>query len=152
MPEILDPDELARELAPRLARLLALLRGDAAEAGTSRPQLSVLGALVRRGPCRITELAVLEQVAQPTMTALVSRMERGDLLRREPDPTDRRAVRVTITAAGKAVYAAGIRHYGESLAMRMRKIGGQEWAALAAAVPALDLLINDSIDDEERSE
>lgn len=147
MPDVIDPDELARELAPRLARLIALLRGDAAAAGASRPQLSVLGALVRRGPRRITELAALEQVAQPTMTALVSRMERGGWLRRDPDPEDRRAVRVAITESGRSAYRVGIRNYGDSLAIRLRKIDGREWAALAAVVPALDMLI----EDEERS-
>lgn len=146
-----DPDELAHELAPRIARLIAQLRVDAAAVGTSRPQLSVLGALRRNGPSRITELAALEQVAQPTMTTLVARMERAGLLRRHADAEDRRAVRVSITDAGLAAYAAGIGQYGESLAIRMRKCGPEQWHALAAAVPALDMLISDPIGNEERS-
>ena len=70
------------------------------------------------------------------MTTLVSRMERGGWLRRDPDPDDRRAVRVTISDSGRSAYVAGIRHYSESLAIRLRKIGSGEWAALAAGKTA----------------
>lgn len=44
----------------------------------------------------LTEIAAIEQ---PTMAATLARMDRDGLVRREPDPDDRRAVRVSLSAA-----------------------------------------------------
>ena len=54
------------------------------------------------GPRRITELAELEGLAQPTITLLVKRLEERGLVRRERDPDDGRVVLVSLTAAGTA--------------------------------------------------
>lgn len=47
----------------------------------------------------LTEIAGIEQ---PTMAATLSRMERDGLIRREPDPHDRRSVRFSLTATTQA--------------------------------------------------
>lgn len=57
-------------------------------------------AELTRGPARISELAVQQRVAQPTMTALVQRLEAEGWLGRTPDPADGRATLVSVTAAG----------------------------------------------------
>lgn len=145
-----DLDRLARDLAPRLARLVALLRSDAAVAGTSRPQLAVLGVLLRAGPSRITALAAHEQISQPSMTTLIARMERGGWIERRPDPGDGRAVQVAITDAGRAAYAAGMRHYADSLEQRLHGCAPEHWAALTAVLPALDALISDDTERDEQ--
>jgi DNA-binding MarR family transcriptional regulator len=40
------------------------------------------------------------KLAKSSLTGLVDRTERNDLVRREPDPQDTRAVRVALTAQG----------------------------------------------------
>ncbi|MCU4187484.1 MarR family transcriptional regulator [Acidiferrimicrobium sp. IK] len=62
---------------------------------------ATLYALERHGPQRITRLAALEGVAQPSMTALVTKLEHDGLAERRSDPTDGRAVLVALTAAGE---------------------------------------------------
>jgi DNA-binding MarR family transcriptional regulator len=77
---------VASQLVPRaalLTRLLARqLRGE-----LSRPEIGVLNTL-QSGPRRITDLAELEGVAQPTMTQLVKRLERQGLVARAGQPGD----------------------------------------------------------------
>lgn len=65
--------------------------------------LSVLHTLSRRGPTRLTALLLTEQIKQPALTALVAKLEREGLVSRRADPSDGRAVLLSITAAGERV-------------------------------------------------
>ena len=71
-----------------------------------RAQLSptasaVLYRLHAEGPVRLTVLAALVDISQPSMTQLVQRLERRGLVERSVDPADRRAALVTITDGGR---------------------------------------------------
>jgi DNA-binding MarR family transcriptional regulator len=48
------------------------------------------------------DVARLVNVTTGGLTSLVERLERGDLVRREPDPTDRRRTNLVLTDAGGA--------------------------------------------------
>lgn len=52
------------------------------------------------GGRRMTELADAIILSKSGLTSLVDRMEREGLLERRPDPTDRRAILVTLTTRG----------------------------------------------------
>ncbi|HJQ94967.1 MAG TPA: MarR family transcriptional regulator [Acidimicrobiia bacterium] len=63
-------------------------------------------ALLRRGePALLTPLQVAQQLltSQSGMTGKLDRLERQGLIRRTPDPDDRRAIRLGITDAGRDV-------------------------------------------------
>src|SRR5580700_9903097 len=63
----------------------------------SLTSLSTLSTLERAGPRRITDLAVVEGVTQPSMTALVRVLERDGLVARRGDPGDGRVALVAAT-------------------------------------------------------
>jgi DNA-binding MarR family transcriptional regulator len=101
---------------------------------------STMSTLSRTGPLRLTALAAVEGVAQPSMTALVTGLEKAGLVERRPDPADGRFVLVALTDEGRE-------H------MRVRRQAGATWftglvdqlsekdiAALSAALPALEHL------------
>ncbi|MBB2200653.1 winged helix-turn-helix transcriptional regulator [Gluconacetobacter tumulisoli] len=84
--------------------------------GFATAQLPVLTALKDGAKLSQAELARWARVEQPTMAQLLARMERDGIIRREPDPRDRRSSLVSLTAqaqarlpAGRAILAQGNR-------------------------------------------
>ena len=73
---------------------------------TDRTDLSASAAFAmnrvcREGPIRLTSLAAREGISQPSMTQLVQRLERQDLVTRIADPDDGRAALIGITPRGQ---------------------------------------------------
>jgi DNA-binding MarR family transcriptional regulator len=132
---------LAGELDRRIAGLVRLLRGQTG-AGLSVTALSTLRRVAEGEESRITDLAAAEAVAQPSMTALIGRLETRGLVRREPDPADRRAVRVAITDAGSEQLAAVRAARAELLGERIAALDESSKAALVAVLPVLDSLLS----------
>jgi len=99
--------------------------------------LSVLHTLSRTNPLRLTELTRTEQVTQPAITQLVTRLERDGLVERRPDPDDGRAVQVHITEAGLDVVRARHSDRTRRLAAIVEQLDPGQRAAIAAALPAL---------------
>jgi DNA-binding MarR family transcriptional regulator len=132
--------QLASDLDTRLATIWrTLLRQSPRE--VSRTAISVLSRLRDYGPQRITVLAEAESVAQPTMTTLVNRLERDGQVTRAADPEDGRAALIALTDEGRDV----LERFGEQrtqlLAGPMEALDRDQRAALEAALPALDQLI-----------
>lgn len=115
-----------------------LLRGTSSE--VSRTALSVLARVRDAGPQRVTALATHESVAQPTMTALVGRLQARGLVERGEEPGDGRAVRVAITAAGLEALGARRAERSALLDARLCALSTEDRAAILAALPALDRL------------
>jgi DNA-binding MarR family transcriptional regulator len=101
---------------------------------------STLSTLDRTGARRLTDLAMIEGVTQPSMSVLVTGLEQAGLAERRPDPADRRVVLVALTAAG-ADYLRARRQAGAgAFADLIDKLPEDEAIVLAAAVPALNRL------------
>jgi DNA-binding MarR family transcriptional regulator len=101
---------------------------------------STLSTLDRTGARRLTDLAVIEGVTQPSMSVLVTSLEQAGLAERRPDPTDKRVVLVALTTAGADYMRARRRAGARAFADLIDKLPDDEAAALAAAVPALNRL------------
>jgi DNA-binding MarR family transcriptional regulator len=114
----------------------------------SLTSLSTLATLDRTGPRRITDLAVVEAVAQPSMTVLVRGLERNGLVKRRGDPADGRVALVELTEAGMVFIRSRRSEGAISFVNLIDKLPEDEAAALAAAIPALEHLRQ--LDDEER--
>jgi DNA-binding MarR family transcriptional regulator len=70
-------------------------------AGLTVPVWRVLASLSGAEPQTVTGLADACLLQQPTMTKLLDRMVRDGLVRRLPDPRDRRVVRIELTPKGQ---------------------------------------------------
>jgi DNA-binding MarR family transcriptional regulator len=70
--------------------------------GASYARTKFLLLLAREGPIRSTDIAAAFSLAPRTVTEALDALERDGLVRRDPDPVDRRAKRVSITDAGQA--------------------------------------------------
>jgi DNA-binding MarR family transcriptional regulator len=115
----------------------------------SLTSLSTLATLELTGPRRITDLAANEGVTQPSMTALVTALERSGLVQRRSDPSDRRVALVTLTPDGVR-YVRKRREAGvEDFVQLIKQLTVEEADALAEAVTALQHL--QRLDEERRS-
>jgi len=70
--------------------------------------LPVLVALRDGGADTQRDLARFARIEQPPMAQMLARMERDELIRREPDPADGRSRRVTLAEAAVARLPAAI--------------------------------------------
>lgn len=96
-------DEIARELGALYLSIERRIARRAAEAGGGRLEklsLSVLGRLDADGPMRPSALAHLVRLDLSTVSRHLAALEAEGLVRREPDPDDRRAWQVRVTRAG----------------------------------------------------
>ena len=134
-----DPTQPDR-LNSAVTQLFVRLRDHLVEQGTSVPQARVLSQLRDRGPTRVTELAAVMQVSQPTMTAQVQRLEQQHLVERTADASDGRAVRVALTTAGRATLGAIVASRSALLQQGLDGLDVDDRAAVVAAIPALQRL------------
>jgi MarR family transcriptional regulator, transcriptional regulator for hemolysin len=103
-----DPLAAPGHYFSRISRGLTRV-GDARlrDLGFATAQLPVLTALKDGARLSQSELARWAKVEQPTMAQLLARMERDGLIRREPDPADRRSSLVSLTDEARARLPAG---------------------------------------------
>jgi DNA-binding MarR family transcriptional regulator len=80
-----------------------------APTGLSLAKLGALKHLAEANePLPLGQLAERIACVKSNVTQLVDRLEAEQLVRRVPDPSDRRSVRAEITAEGRARYEAGV--------------------------------------------
>lgn len=129
---------MADKLHSAAIHLLRRLRIEDEALGISAPRLSALSVVVFAGPLSIGELAGAEGVRPPTMTRLVDGLERDGLVKREPDPDDRRGVIVRATPKGVRTLTRGRARRVEVLAEQLRTFSREDLATLATAADLLD--------------
>ncbi|HZU61429.1 MAG TPA: MarR family transcriptional regulator [Solirubrobacteraceae bacterium] len=95
----LETASLATELRVVLGRLVRRLR---AEHRFPVSQATVLSRLEREGPQSVSDLAAGEGMRPQSMAQTVSELESDGLVRRHPDPHDRRRALVELTEAGQS--------------------------------------------------
>lgn len=116
----------------------------------SLTSLSTLATLELTGPRRITDLAASEGVMQPTMTALVSTLERSGLVERRSDPSDRRVALVALTSDGTD-YIRSRRQAGvDVFAQLIDTLPAEETEVLFAAITAIRHI--QRLDEERRNQ
>jgi DNA-binding MarR family transcriptional regulator len=125
-------DYVAEHLLSRCALLVRLLVRQVGSHEISRTEGEVL-SILSEGPRRITELAELEGVAQPTMTLLVKRLENNDWVTREGMAHDGRVVMVSITNAGSAALEEFRSHFLTELRADLEGLSQRQLAALSRA-------------------
>jgi DNA-binding MarR family transcriptional regulator len=133
-------DEIAEALPQRTAALsrLFLTRSSVCVSRTEVGALRILAA----GPRRITELACIERVTQPAITLLVNRLAERGWVERIADPSDGRAVLVSLTSAGEEAFERLRAEYRAMLHSEMVMLDDDDIDALARSVEILDRLID----------
>lgn len=131
--------DLAQQLRLAIARLARLLRQQDRN-GLGPTMIAALASVARHGGPTHGELAALERVAPPTITAVVTKMEALGLVTREQAPDDRRVTRILPTAAGIAELESVRSRREEWLELQIRSLSTDELARLTAAADVLTKL------------
>ena len=126
---------MATTLLPQ-ASLLQRLVAKRACWTLTRSEGSVLSTL-SAAPQRITTLAELEGLAQPTVTIMVKRLEERGWVERCRDDGDGRVVVVSITAAGQRGARVLPRAVPSAAAQEMAAMDDEQVAELVLATEAL---------------
>jgi DNA-binding MarR family transcriptional regulator len=134
--------ETADKLHSAAIHLLRRLRVRDRESGIGPAQLSALSVLVFGGPRSLGELADAEQVRAPTMSRIVSGLERAKLVKRHATEDGRR-VRLEATARGTRILQEGRRRRVESLAQALSLLLEEDRQRLAEMTSLLQQVIRE---------
>jgi DNA-binding MarR family transcriptional regulator len=108
-------DVSALAIAVRIEMLAKLMKQNTAQSlaqvGLKTWEYDVLSGLRRQGPpfeVPTTQLAKESLLTSGTMTTRIDQLEERGLVKRKPDPDDRRSVRVSLTESGVALIDGAI--------------------------------------------
>ncbi len=132
-----DAEALADQLHSAAIHLLRQLRKEDDASGLSAPRLSALSVVVFGGPLTLGELARAEQVKPPTMTRIVTGLEKEGLVKRKGDLRDRRLTHIEATSKGHKVLTAGRARRVKKLANAVSRLEKTELAELRRGVQLL---------------
>lgn len=122
----------------RAARVIARTFDDAFRPlGLTNGQFSVMMALNRPAPPRMTDLVPLLGMDRTTLTAALKPLEARGLVTIAPDPMDRRSRRLSLTEAGHAALISALPVWRATHRDIERRLGPIDAATLRAGLDAL---------------
>jgi DNA-binding MarR family transcriptional regulator len=133
----------AARLRTVVGRLSRRLGSSGPGGGLTPSQLSVLGAVARHGPMRLSELADHEGVNPTMLSRIVGKLCDEGLILRRSDDRDRRAFHVEVTEAGREQHDRIVALRTETLAAGLDRLSPSDRERLLGALPALELLVAD---------
>lgn len=136
-----DAQSLAEALRPILHRLHRQLRRETPDSGISPLQNLLLAVIQDHPGIGVSDLARVERLRGPTISAHVKVLETSGLVRRlPPDPDDRRRVGLILTDRGKAIVDHLRRSRTDWLARELGKLPLESRQAIRAALDPLSEL------------
>ena len=122
--------------ASRTLVAVATMSLGAAAEDTTIAQYRALVVLASRGPQRVGDLAAVLEVTPSTAGRMCDRLVRKGLVRRHRARADRRAVQVSVTAAGRAVVDEATSRRRALIAGILGRMPAARQAAVAGALAA----------------
>jgi DNA-binding MarR family transcriptional regulator len=133
---------LAKQLGLRIIRITQFLTRQMQQEVLTPSQATVLTLLQDGRAWRLSDLASATGVRPPSMTELISRMERQGWLSKMDTAHDRRGVAVTITEEGRTLLQALNRRQIDLIAGRLALLSDEEKRMIEQALPILDRLFS----------
>jgi DNA-binding MarR family transcriptional regulator len=139
---VVEREQLAARLRLAVTRLNRRLRAEA-DSGLTASGMAALATIGRRGPLSLGELAAVEGVRPPTMTANVAALEAEGLVARSSDGRDRRVSRVSLTARGRQRLERARTRKTAYLAARLERLDEIQLEQLDRAVALFELVLEE---------
>jgi DNA-binding MarR family transcriptional regulator len=136
--------EVADRLHSAAIHLLRQVRSQDTATREAPARLSALSVLVFGGPVTLGRLAAAEQVKPPTMTRIVTGLERSGLAERFADPGDARKVKIRATSKGVRLLRDSRQRRIEYLGWHLGGLTAEELRALQQAADILERSLHKS--------
>ncbi len=136
--------KLAAELRPSILRLSRHLRREAQRDGSSSLDAQLLGTLREEPGLGVSELADMEQMSRPAMSAHVKRLMQLGYVQREnnkEETADRRRVGLTVTRSGVQYLKNVKEKRADWLAERLAELRNEDRTALDRAAKSLKMIL-----------
>ncbi|MEO1397188.1 MAG: MarR family transcriptional regulator [Cyanobacteria bacterium J06634_5] len=105
--------------------------------GLTSPQFDVLATLGGTDGMSMKDLAAATLVTKGTLTGIVDRLEKKELLRREIPPENRRSFTIVLTDAGEALFEKVFPEHIAHLQQRFEKLTTEELQQLQGLLKKL---------------
>jgi DNA-binding MarR family transcriptional regulator len=137
----IDVVDVANRLRPALLRLARELRRETESLGITSRQATLLSLIQERPGLSLRELATLERISAPSLSAHVDRLEGAGLIDRVRSGADRRRVGLELTDAGGQLLRKVRVRRTSWLAERLAELRPEQVEALEAAIAPLEALL-----------
>ena len=141
-------DCLCFQLGKASRKMAKFYRMRLAPYGLTHNQFFLLIALYEGEGLSVSELADKVALDKATMTGLLDRMERDDLIRREKDSTDRRTYRIYLTERAEALREDMMRIYREVNGLFLSCLWPGERRVLERIMAKIEALAEEGMMDE----
>jgi DNA-binding MarR family transcriptional regulator len=131
---------LGDQIRPVLLRLARELRREAQTLGVTGGQVALLAQIRKEPGITASELAERERMSAPGMSGHIARLEAANLIERTR-ASDRRRIGLTLTPEAVKILASVRKRRTVWLAERLDGLSDGEREAVAAALPALERLL-----------
>lgn len=93
---------------------------------------------------KVSEISRLLGITPPTVTQLINSLAAKGMVERQPDPSDRRVVRIRLTEQGKNITQKARDHMDASLNKLVEYLGEEESILLADLLLKVNMFIQDN--------
>jgi DNA-binding MarR family transcriptional regulator len=132
--------EAAERLRRAVGRLGRALRLSQANRSLSPSQREVLTTIARRGPVRLSEVAVEEGLNPTMLSRIVTKLEAAKLVTRTSDGIDARVVHLAVTEAGGALWKEMRNERTDALLFALDKLSADQRRVVLDALPVIESL------------
>jgi len=134
---------LLAEVITRLRRVLrASIRSEYPWESLPMARVELMQRLREEPGLRLNDLAARHRLASNTVSTLVQHLVTAGLVSRQPDPGDRRAVLLRLTAAGERMITDWQAAHQRRMASALAGLPEADQRAIQAVLPALSRLVD----------
>ena len=130
--------ELARKMHEAFSRLSRRLRALDLPAGLTNERLSTLASIRVHEPVSVSALADAEVVSLPTMSRMVTALERERFVRRRENKSDGREVLISTTAKGKRAYRRATQRSLDQLTRTLSSLEAEQLSAISTLLSTIN--------------
>ncbi len=140
--------EKGYEVIKRIKRLKESMHGNIErnfkEMKFTGPQGMVVGILIKSGPLKIGEIAAQMELSMSTISGILDRLERSEIITRTRSEEDGRVTLITLTDAFREKSAAKFKRVEEHWSEKLNRASEEEFSAIINGLDILEKLLTET--------